>query len=236
MRKTFILGLALLSASVVAMPKNSFLICPANNLEQLMIQIEQSPVSERYCNFYGVSQEKLNSVFARMRQKPLTENHKLKVWRCTPKGYGVNYQHLKKGTLVWVFENGSLALLLSCGNPLSRNLYAPVGKTSLPEVVLKPVEAPLKLVDIPAAQISAPVLLTPSTPVVPMTSTTEAPFIQPDTPTFTSSGRNDLFPMVIAGLGVYSLTQHNNCPPVPEPTSMLVLGAGLIGIMVKRKK
>lgn len=235
MRKTFILGLAFLSASAMAMPKNSFLICPANNLEQLMIQIEQSPVSERYCTFYGVSQAKLNSVFAKMRQKPLTQNHKLKVWRSTPKGYGVNYQHLKKGTLVWVFENGSLALLASCGNPLSRNLHAPIGKISSSQAVTKLVEAP-KSADISSTKIVETVP-TPIDPVIPVFSPIEAPFIQATTPipTVTNTNRNALFPILLTGLGVYSLTQHHNSPPVPEPASILALGVG-VALVLKRKK
>ncbi len=211
---------------------NSFLNTNVSNHAQLMAQVQKDPVvMQRFMRHFGMTRQQVIEYFQTLKMDTLSEDGVYLVYN-VPESEEIRARAIfyKKGTKVWVDQEGTLVLKASCGNPMLR------GTDSRPVALSTPLDAKASPVRPMAA---APGIGTPSeftAAVVPVEVETSALTFPAESPgqiaAIAGSGFNPAFLVPLAAIPFIIDTPKD---PIPEPATMTAL-IGAAGAIVARRK
>lgn len=215
--------------------QNSFIERPTPTLSDLVGQVKNDPkVASRYMRHFAMSKEDVIAMFSKLKLGRLPTDGVYLVYN-VPGWEEVRSRALffRKGTLVWTDQSGNPIMKVSCGNPMVRGSDIGIAAVST-GVSLKPQLAYRDLVATKMPETS----FIESTPnlAAPGEVETNAADVLPTTPNVPSVSRA-AFPALIFPLtaGLLLGLNKGDTNPVPEPCTMLVLGAGGAALIAKRK-
>ncbi|MBL8065053.1 MAG: PEP-CTERM sorting domain-containing protein [Chthonomonadaceae bacterium] len=230
---------ALLSASAMSMARtdhNSFINRPAGSLSELMKQVQnEKSVSSRYERHFGMTKAEVLEMFSHLRLGRLPADGVYIVYN-VPTSEEVRSRALmfKKGTLVWVDEDGKPVLKASCGNPMVRG--TDIGTALVQSgVKIEPTNVVRDLM--PQNPQSEFIAMEPTAiPPAPLEArAAEAMPVRPMVPTVPSIGATGLGIIPIIG-GLLIGIDHGGNDVIPEPASLLAFGGCIAGYMARRRK
>jgi hypothetical protein len=214
--------------------QNSFLNRPANTLSDLVSQVKNdNKVADRYMRHFGMTKTEVVDMFSSLKIGRLPQDGVYLVYN-VPGWEEVRSRALffRKGTLVWTDQQGTPVMKVSCGNPMVRG--SDIGVATVATGIR--VQPNLAYRDL--------VMETPETSFIEATPSVAAPGnvevnaadVLPTTPNVPQVSRSS-FPYILPlGLGALFGFNNGSSPPVPEPCSMLVLGAGGAALVAARKR
>lgn len=215
---------------------NSFINRPANTLPELLNQVRtDKQVASRYMRHFGMTKEEVVDYFSKLKLGRLPADGVYLVYN-VPDWEEVRARALqyRKGTLVWQDQDNRPILKASCGNPMVRGTDIGLAAAT-PGVKMAPSIEVRDLVAIQSPETAfieqPPTLLAPGQ--VEANAAEMLPVNPPVPVTNRMSGVPFILPVVaglLVGLG------KGETPPVPEPTTMVVLGGGLAVFVAKRRK
>jgi hypothetical protein len=207
-----------------------------------------------------MNDQQLSQYFGTLRRSTVPTSRRYLVWHVNPDGtISSRNLLLKKGTGVFVDRGGRIVLKESCGNPMvsgevaRRDLTeskppvtAPAEEVAViqptaPEVIATQPDVIAPAVIPPAVVETAPPVVTAAPPVVIPETTAVAPPIIPAASVGGGGGGNFLPFLAIPVLGGAILGGGHGGgghtpPPVPEPSSIVALTAGIGLVMARRRK
>ncbi len=238
-----------LSASAVARPDvNAFLNRKVSDTSGLVAQIKDDPeVADRYERHFSMSKGEVVDYMVGLHRSTLDRDGMYTVYSVPNGGrLKMHVEKLKKGEPVFVDATGRPALIVKCGNPVTRGPRK--GNRGNPVVLVPTDESSTRTLvpDVPdALALDAPgqlVALAPPVPDIPPPAPiVEIPPVEPLPPTVPVTaigggrfpwfaGLPILFPLVGSG------SRNGGGESVPEPASMVVLGVGLVAVARRRRK
>jgi hypothetical protein len=237
---SIVIGVA---GSAIARPElNAFINKPANTIPELVSQIKSDKnVADRYMRHFSMDRGEVLEYVSSLRLGTIKQGGLYTVYSVPQDGMlKAHVSFFKKGTPAFVDSEGNAILRVKCGNPFVRG---PVKAYASSEVSTE-------VTDAASAPVGGPVAMSStSTPVVASSTTYSVPSVEsvteipaPSLPikaiqTNTPAGTTQNFFGALAGAGaVVALANQNNSSPVPEPASMLIMGAGIAGLVAKRRK
>lgn len=257
LKAILIVGAALMASLAFARPEpNAFLNKAANTHNALMNQVKNDPeVMSRFMRHFGMTREQVIAYFSGLRSSQLAEDGVYLVYNCQENSGEIQARVIfyKKGTKVWVDSTGTPVLKMSCANPMVRgtddlstsvdvDVNKPVETTRPLEAVTKPSPTPIKATVFSDDPELSPAMLT-------------AESITPPVPAVVERSRGGLGWLPLLGLaflttgggsdggdtgkttGTTGCEDPHGCePPVPEPGTMIALGAGIAFIAARRRK
>lgn len=213
-------------------PRNSYIDRRVTSAADLIRHVKtDKDVMDRYRRHFAMSDEEVIQYLSTLQVKQLDKDSVFTVYG-VPRNDGVIHTHLrllKKGEPLLVEPDGTPALMLVCGNPLLLGPQKPqIGNPVMTTTGV--VEGPRTVTpEAPATPTPAQsTVISPGNPV-------------PITPNYppTTERKDSALPMILGLAGSLGLfLVHNNghdCPPVPEPVSMVVVGGGLAAMAARRK-
>lgn len=233
-------------------PRYSYLVRPVSSAHDLANQIRTEPVvAQRYARHFGRSAFEIAEHFEKnLYLTKLEKAETFNVYYAPPDNrLLVERKTLPKGTPVFVDKKTRKPVLkANCGNPLTPAVsiqHQPIQTTPLPVVsrvtphlaqeVTLPEVPTVELVELPLEEVvAADVLPTetlaetmPETPI----ETTEALAEALPTPTtpiepIVRRGGSPWWLLIPLGGLLFREDNNNNLPPIPEPSSLLAIGAG----------
>ncbi len=213
-----------------AVPTGAYVRRPVKSLADLIQHVKTDPiVADRYVRHFRMSQPRLLSYFGTLHMSALDHGGAYTVYNVHDSVLRSRVLQLKKGANVFADSSGRPVLLKVCGNPMIWNVPAigtspTIGATATGEVT-------------GAVEDSAAVaMVIPS--VIPGVAEVPAPTPIITTSSVTSSRRDNFLPLLalLGGAAFLIKDDDNECPPVPEPTSMIALATGAILVARRRKK
>jgi len=233
--------LAVVFATAVAqahVEPGSFLNKPAKTTQQLVNQTRNDKqVRDRYLRHFRMSDSELVDMFSHLRPSKLQEGGSFIVYNIHDDGViRARVFILKKGTPVFVDDNGRPILKISCGNPM----VAPKPKVALnvtPHVEVTPHVAPPPA---PAPAEVETIIIAPPAPPVMAPERPAPPIIVPPAGgnVYNSVTKSSVFILPL----LLFINNHGSCcecppkQPVPEPASMLVMGFGASWMVIRKKR
>lgn len=222
----------LLGVTVVAnaaMPTGAYLRKPVSSVAGLINQVKTDPiVADRYIRHFRMSKEQIIAYFGTLHMSGLDHAGAYTVYNVHDSVLKSRVLQLKKGAVVFADNTGRPILLKICGNPMIWNVPAigtspTVGSSATGEV-------PGDSEDAAAVAMIAPTVV-PGVMDVPPPPRVDVP------PVTASRGRDSLLPLlaILGGAAFLIKDDNNDCPPVPEPTTMLALASG-VALMARRRK
>lgn len=239
MRICFRLFVAGVLASVCAFAlarteQNSFLNRPANTLSELIAEVKSDDqVADRFMRHFAMTKDDVINMFSKLKIGRLPQDGVYLVYN-VPGWEEVRSRALffRKGTLVWTDQQGTPVLKASCGNPLVRGSDIGVA-TVATGIKVQPNLAYRDLVaQTPETSFieASPELAAPGTVEI------NAADVLPTAPNVPQVQRGS-FPYILPlGLGALFGLNNGGTSPVPEPCSMLVIGAGTAAMVAFRKR
>ncbi len=245
-------SIALTSFALAQRPvRNSFLDRRVTSVSQLVSEVENDPVvADRFERHFGMSKQRLISYLSDLHRDRLRNPGAFTVYSVPRDGHvKMHMEKLSAGEPIFADPKGDPILLIKCGNPLTRGPEAVVLK---PDVEAAPATLPedfLKATAVPGIESGAesPGMLT-SIPNVPNELTyapvLTGPALGPAAPQ-EFSGVGGSAPGLGAGIGILPIlggiaigigTGSHHSPPVPEPATIIVLGAGVSAVLARRRK
>ncbi|MBS1723343.1 MAG: PEP-CTERM sorting domain-containing protein [Armatimonadetes bacterium] len=213
--------------------QNSFLNKPAESLQALISQVDQDPqVASRYMRHFGMTKQQVLDKFATLKQARLQKDGTYLVYN-VPSWEEVRARAImfKKGTLVYVDQEGSPVLKASCGNPMTRG--TDIGSASASPAVQA---APIATVRDLVAQAETSPIQMPLTSLAPDTPGL-VPAEMAATPPATPRMQNISLPAILPlTAGLLLAVGHGSTQTVPEPCTMAVLAIGAAGIAVAKRR
>jgi hypothetical protein len=223
--------------------RNSFINYPIHSVQDLVREIQKDPaVADRYERNFAMTEEQVVNYVSRLHLDRLHESGVYDVYSVPPDGHiKWHQQRLRQGVAILADANGLPVMLLKCGNPLVMRVPRPVG--------IAPAGPSAPIMDIPplgaetpqVAMAMAPPPATPEDIYVPPAAAPIAPAEAAFAGVGTGSANYGWLGFLAAGGLIYGLTTihgHQNHPPapVPEPTSFAIVGLGLTGALLRKKK
>ena len=213
---------------------NPFIKTPAPTLDALLGQIESDPiVMDRYMRHFGMMREEVLSYISSLSLGTVREDGVYLMYN-TPESGEIRARVLffKKGTKVWVDVAGTYTLKVSCGNPMVRGTDDRVAEQD-ETVALLPAGTLRELVaSAPSGIGHQELAATTQTPGLPDIDAMLLAYTPPPIPVFTSSPQ--LIEMLVIPFTAGILIRSGN--PIPEPGTLLVLGAAVSGFIVARRR
>lgn len=215
--------------------QNSFLNKPANSLSALVSQVRSDPqVASRFMRHFGMTKTEVVDMISGLKLGRLPKDGVYLVYN-VPSWEEVRARALlfRKGTLVWTDQQGSPVLKASCGNPMARGTdigYA----AATPGVRANPIAQVRDLVALQAPETT--IFANPLSVATPTTLDVSAAEMVPSMPG-TPTVSPQVFPVILPlTAGLLLSLNRGDTPPVPEPCTMLVLGAGGAAVLAARRR
>ena len=229
---TLAVGGMLLTAAY-AMPPNSYLVRTVNTTQELVNQIKSNPVvSDRYERHFHMTQGDVLEMVKGLRLTKTDATGFYTVYNVPVKTGELRSKllKLKKGTKIWVDGAGQPILQWICGNPMVRG---GAGVAEMTPVVAGLPSEPITMAD-PMPSGDVPVIASTLQPGIPDAPLEETVVVIDEVPT----GRRNNALAGLLLLPLFALTRTTERPPevVPEPATMLAMGAGISYVMARRRK
>lgn len=239
-----IAGAVMATGMAMARPEpHAFLNKAAWTHSALMNQVRtDSQVMSRFQRHFGMDRNAVLNLLGSLRAGTLNQDGVYLVYNASnDEEIRARVMFYKKGTKVWENTAGEPVLKMSCANPMVRGTddQAAVLQTSTPIAdEIRPVEGV-------AAGEADPEVLSETMSVEvnpeaqPLAALTGAAAV--DIPLAEAAGRSAFNPLFLTPLGAIPFIRRNGGddepapPPVPEPGTMLALGAGAAFLAARRK-
>ncbi len=232
---------AALSALSVAqrVEPNSFINKPANTVEELVAQASTDKVvMSRYMRHFGMTRDEVLAYLKGLRNSEIKEDGAYLIYNTPESGeIRARVMYYRKGTKVWVDRDGNYILKCNCGNPMVRG--TDLGKTEPTETVALQSSTDVRelIVEQPPGISTTSVT---GTTVAPPIAEYDAIVIEDMPPALPEEASQIVIPpilgLIIPFTGAIMLNDRGGEAPIPEPASMIALGAGLAGYFTVRKR
>lgn len=237
-----IAGAALMLASVTALAQqvepNAFIAKPAPTVESLVDQIRSNPeVASRFMRHFGMTKDELINFVRGLKRSEIKEDGAYLIYN-TPESGEIRSRVMfyRKGTPVWVDSEGNYILKVSCGNPMVRGSdHAKVDQT---ETVAMQTMTDVRelIVEQPPGIATTSVSAMTVVPPIPEYDAILIAEIPPALPAEGSPQLISPLALLVPFTGGLMLAGGGGSEPIPEPASMIALGAGLAGYMAARRR
>jgi len=226
---------AVASMALARTDQNSFLNRPANTLPELLSQVKSDPqVASRFMRHFGMSKDEILQMFSKLKLGRIPADGVYLVYN-VPNWEEVRARALmfRKGTLVWQDEQGNPVLKTKCANPMVRGTdigvaSAVVGVDANPHLEVRDLVA--------VKQPETAFIETPPGMLEPMPTQVNALEVMPVPPTVPTVGRVPAPPLILPVMaGLLLGLNKGDSPPVPEPSSMIILGGAAMAFIAKRR-
>lgn len=227
---------------------NAFLNKRVASVGDLVAQVKSDrEVMDRYCRHFAMSPTEVVKYLKSLHTSKLDRSDIYVVFS-VPEGGALksHLEKLKSGTAVFVSSTGRPALLVKCGNPLSKGPKNPEMSNSIAAQVvstevIEPQLVPIEAVAVVESESPAQPIVEPTLAAVPdapaentITSTGENG--TSDIPIVTStSSFNPLALLVLPAVGM-TVTKHESGQPVPEPGTIAGVGLGAASLVAYRRR
>lgn len=238
-----LLGLTVAAESAQPrVPPGSFVTKPVSTPAQLADLVKQDRVAAlRYSKHFGMEPAALQEYFRNnLSVSSLDKTRTFTVYYIAQNGRIIPHQkRLKAGTKVFTAFNGQPVLDVTCGNPLTKTLPKVVAQKPVVEAV-KPAPEPVPVVQPTAPEpepvqvAEAPVAPEPVKVEVLAEPPTELP--APTAPPISMVKSTGWLLPGLLGAGAIGALSGGRDEPVPEPTGVLVLTIGGMGLLVSAFK
>ncbi len=233
-RITTVAAVTFFASIAFAVPPNSYLVKTVNTVGELKAQIRSnSVVSDRYQRHFHMTEGEVLDFVSNLRLAKVQQTSIYSIYGVPPKT-GVlrsRLQKLKAGTKIWVDSTGQPILQWICGNPMTRGPRM-VAVNTEPGAAVEGKDTDLLASPMPAGD--APIIASNIEPGVPqpeeIISIIDVP---PATPHRNNYGGLLLLPLIAL---IPRGSGGEDIPPVPEPATMLVMGAGVVAVAMRRKR
>lgn len=234
-----LLGLLVAVAPAQRLEPNSFIRKHTKTIESFRQHVSQDPVvMDRYMRHFGMNREQVLAYFETLRPGTVAQTGPYLVYNVPAATGEIRHRVMtfKKGERVWVDQAGNYILKVSCGNPLVRGSDEPL---ALVTTTIEEPETELRALNI--EDEGEPLVAYTPTPQEPLVPDRSPILIPPDIIPGASSAQfipgGGFSPWPLLGLGLLGIRPGGGGDePVPEPATMLALGAGAAYLVARRKK
>ena len=226
------------SALAQQVEPNAFLAKPATTVEALVQQAQTNKeVMSRYMRHFGMTRDEVIAYLKTLHEGTIKEDGAYLIYNTPESGeIRARVMFYRKGTPVWVDASGTYVLKGSCGNPMVRG--TDVGRSEETETVsLRTVTDVRELiVEQPPGMSTTSVTAMSVTPPIPEYDAIVIADIAPATPQYSAPQIISLASLIPLTAGLLYNSGGHHAPPVPEPASMLALGAGVASLVAVQRR
>jgi hypothetical protein len=214
---------------------NSFIDHRISSVSDLVHEVKSDPVvMDRFCRHFAMSNDDVVRYVSSLHVAKLARGGVYTVYSVPEGGYvKAHTEKLEVGTPVFADLNGTPVLLVRCGNPLTKG---PNNPTALSKPNILPTVTPMHE-EAPGEVAPAPPLFAEIPPPAPNLATPTAPAPAPQAVGAVAPGGVGPWPLLflpVLGL-IHGGGGDHHKQPVPEPATMVVLGAGIVAFLRKRR-
>lgn len=232
MRAVLVLGLVVLSAAALALPRGSYIRRPVNSVSDLIRHTKQDPVvMDRFRRHFRLTGDQVVAYFGTLRMARLARAGAYTVFNVREDGVvRSRVLNLPKGELVFADSNGRAILQKVCGNPMVWEIpqigtsvvtAEPVGVTELGGET-----SPLELMT----------LTEPAVADIPIEPVVATPVVGSAVSGVIGGGAPVLWPLLALGGIPFLLRGQDDVEPIPEPATIAALAVGFAWVARRRKK
>jgi hypothetical protein len=238
-RTTFITGLLVFGVTLsAAVPTGAFIRRPVKSIDDLIVHAQSDKVvMERFTRHFRMKPDQVVQYFKSLHLAKIGHDGVYLVYNVRSDNI-IRGRHfnLKKGTLVFADRNGRPILKKECANPMWMGLPPMVAQTPV-----APRANPREGLEGDVSSTEDLVIMEPGIMPVPPEAIVAGPIIPPAVQgvAISNGGNFGFLPFLFLGGGAAKLLifkEDEDHPPVPEPATLLVTGAGLAALVAKRRK
>lgn len=222
------------------LPRNSYIVKPVKNVNDLVGQIKNNDVvADRYMRHFSMDKSEVLNYVGGLHVSQLVDKQAMLVYGVPQDGkIHATRQTLPKGDKLFVDRFGNPVMRVVCGNPVT---LGPKRPYAMNDVHGTPVNRSAET--IPTILPEGSDLVNGSSLVAMQPSIEpEAPIASVSTPAeatqviLPTSGGGNAFPLLIPLLAAGTSRGGGGSTAVPEPMSMMALGAGVAAVLAKKRK
>lgn len=235
-----------LVASAQRPERNSFLNEKALSVAAVIHQFDTDPeVRDRFRRHYAMSDEEIRSYFASLRLAKVKNPGAFRVFGVADNGViHATTQKLRKGAVVLVEVDGTLAMRMYCGNPMTLGPADVTAPNDMDTELIDRTTVSVRELELPEQMSSAE--FGPNEEMIPTVGPVpDHPLPTTTTPTTTETGGEGpadltggpaLNPLAFLPLFFVATPVHHGKTPIPEPASVVAVSLGLAGLVLRRRR